>query len=353
MSRYIFDVEANGFLEDATRIHCLVLQDIDTGDVFSCHDQPDQTATALTIRHGLDILAAADLIVGHNCIRYDIPLLDKLYGFKPRGKVRDSLIMARVLHSDIDESDNILHKRGELPGRLFGSHSLEAWGYRLKFPKIGLDIEDWSVWTQNMHDRCVNDVKLTRKLYLRMMVLPSFPDRCMELEHTVATLCAQMERNGFPFNSTKAVELYAQLSKLREDVCASLVGLFPAWWVADGEFTPRKDNEKRGYTAGVTFTKAKLVEFNPGSRQQIAGRLKTKYAWRPKEFTPKGEAKIDEDILKALPYPEAQALATYFMLEKRIGQLAEGDQAWLKLVKNGRIHGSINTCGAVTGQSNS
>ena len=55
--------------------------------------------------------------------------------------------------------------------------------------------------------------------------------------------------------------------------------------------------------------------------------------------------------MKALDYPEAQDLAEYFMLEKRIGQLAEGDNAWLKLERNGVIHGSYNTNGAVTGRA--
>ncbi|UIL29722.1 DNA polymerase [Rhizobium leguminosarum] len=51
-----------------------------------------------------------------------------------------------------------------------------------------------------------------------------------------------------------------------------------------------------------------------------------------------------------MPYAQAKVLAEHFLVEKRIGQLAEGDQAWLKLVKKGRIHGSVNTNGAVTGR---
>jgi DNA polymerase I-like protein with 3'-5' exonuclease and polymerase domains len=40
------------------------------------------------------------------------------------------------------------------------------------------------------------------------------------------------------------------------------------------------------------------------------------------------------------------------MVQKRIGQLAEGDQAWLKKVGNDdRIHGSVITNGAVTGRA--
>src|SRR5690606_36415493 len=89
---------------------------------------------------------------------------------------------------------------------------------------------------------------------------------------------------------------------------------------------------------------------NPSSRQHIWKCLVKKYGWKPKEFTEGGEPKVDDEILSSLPYPEAQALSEYLMIQKRIGQLAEGDKAWLKLVRNNRIHGEVITNGAVTGR---
>ena len=38
------------------------------------------------------------------------------------------------------------------------------------------------------------------------------------------------------------------------------------------------------------------------------------------------------------------------MLDKRLGQLAVGKNAWLKMLKGGRIHGQVNTNGAATGR---
>jgi DNA polymerase I-like protein with 3'-5' exonuclease and polymerase domains len=91
--------------------------------------------------------------------------------------------------------------------------------------------------------------------------------------------------------------------------------------------------------------------FNPNSRLHIADRLTKKYGWQPKEFTPDGRAKVDETILSNLPYPEAQSIATSLMIQKRIGQIGEGKNAWLALVgDDSRIHGSVNTNGAVTGR---
>jgi DNA polymerase I-like protein with 3'-5' exonuclease and polymerase domains len=61
---------------------------------------------------------------------------------------------------------------------------------------------------------------------------------------------------------------------------------------------------------------------------------------------------VDEDVMKELDYPEAPLLTEYLMVSKRLGQLSEGDAAWMKLVTSkGFIHGSINPNGAVTGRA--
>ena len=127
--------------------------------------------------------------------------------------------------------------------------------------------------------------------------------------------------------------------------------MFPPWYVELKPFIPKRNNKKKGYIAGVPVKRKKLVEFNPSSRQHIAYQLKKKYGWEPKEFTEKGTPKIDDNVISSLPYEEAPLLAEYLMIEKRLGQLAEGDKAWLKLVgKDNRIHGDVIACGAVTGR---
>jgi hypothetical protein len=65
--RLVFDIEANGFLSDVSQIHCLVLVDADTGELFDYADQPGYTPN----RAGLDVLSEADEIIGHNIIKYD------------------------------------------------------------------------------------------------------------------------------------------------------------------------------------------------------------------------------------------------------------------------------------------
>ncbi len=94
-----------------------------------------------------------------------------------------------------------------------------------------------------------------------------------------------------------------------------------------------------------------MIEFNPGSRHHIAKVLKERYNWKPKEFTDAGQPKVDETVLSALPYPEIKPLIEYLTVNKRLGQLSDGKKSWLRYVTpEGRIHGYVNTNGAITGR---
>jgi DNA polymerase-1 len=73
-----------------------------------------------------------------------------------------------------------------------------------------------------------------------------------------------------------------------------------------------------------------------------------KLGWEPTTHTEGGQPKIDEPILMDLAeqFPAATKLVRYLMLDKRLGQLADGKNAWLNLVKDdGRIHASYNPYG--------
>ena len=86
--------------------------------------------------------------------------------------------------------------------------------------------------------------------------------------------------------------------------------------------------------------------FNPGSRKQIGEKL-MELGWKPKVFTEKGQAIVDESVLAKVPLPEAQMIAEYLMLQKRVAQI----ESWLEAVgKDGRVHGKVITNGAVTGR---
>ena len=62
MSKYCFDIETDNLLEDCTKIHCIVLKDIDTNEVLTLSNDT-----------AIDKLSNAELIIGHNIIKFDIP----------------------------------------------------------------------------------------------------------------------------------------------------------------------------------------------------------------------------------------------------------------------------------------
>ena len=165
------------------------------------------------------------------------------------------------------------------------------------------------------------------------------------------------EEAGWTFDEKKAAKFYAELAQERADLQQELDELFPPW-IVEEEFIPKVNNKTRGYVKGEPFIKRKEVQFNPNSRKHIEFCLKQKYKWKPREFTPSGDAKIDETILNALPYPEAKKLAHSFLIQKRIGMLAEGNSAWMKLAvddpqspRYGLLRHTINPNGTVTGRA--
>ncbi len=347
--RYIFDIETDGLLEDLTQIHCLVLLDLDTVDIISC--PPDKYAFVMTIEEGLRELMKADLIVGHNIIKFDIPAIQKLYPwFQPQGQIRDTIVISRLIYTDLNERDfKHRQKTPDFPTKMIGRHSLEAWGYRLgvlkgEFKQSG----DWSHWSEAMQAYCEQDTRVTYALWKKFQS-KQYSEQAIQLEHDFAHILFKQEQHGFCFDRMAAQKLYSQLCQRRMELEQEIQSYFPAWEERT-QFVPKVNNTKLGYRKGIPTEKVKRVEFNPGSRDHIALRLKAQRDWKPSEFTEDGKPKVDETLLDKLEWPEAKLLAEYLMIQKRIGQLSEGQQAWLKMEKNGRIHGQVVTNGAVTGR---
>ena len=137
----IFDVESNGLLDDATRIHCLSYLDTRIPESYiTLHDYDDMKHLLLTERH----------LIGHNIIRYDIPLLEKILDIKIDARLYDTLPMSWVLN----------------PTR--SKHGLDSF-----FPDFGIEkpkIDDWeNMAIEDYTDRCVEDVKITEALWNNLL----------------------------------------------------------------------------------------------------------------------------------------------------------------------------------------
>jgi len=157
----IFDLETNGLLNDVTTIHCLCIFDTETEETLVFNDQGNKHP----IIRGVQLLEDCDSVVGHNICGYDIPVIRKLYPwFDWPGCCVDTLILSRTLHPDLIDIDTKRQIK-DMPKKLYGRHSLEAYGYRLGLNKGDFCHDaDWSEWSQEMEDYCIQDVKVTTKL---------------------------------------------------------------------------------------------------------------------------------------------------------------------------------------------
>lgn len=380
-----FDLESDGLLPELTTIHCIVTKDLTNGTIKRYVSDPTiVTVCDGSIDDAVHSLSNADMLVGHNIVNFDIPAIQKIYpDFKPKGLIRDTLLISRLIWTNLKDTDFARKKQGLYSEsfKFYGQHGLKAWGYRLGNLKGEYaDTTDWSQLDQEMLDYCVQDVEVTKSLW-ELIESKEYSEEAIQLEHDFAQVILRQMQFGFKFDVKKAADLYSTLVKRRLELKEELQSIFKGWThemkkpeyyevEINGRVYREETKTKLVTTAyqdtreqGESVTKSaigemvragklktKHIEFNPSSRHNITRALKERYDWKPKEFTNSGDAKVDESILKDLHYPEAKLLAENFLIEKRIGQLAEGRQAWLKVHKEGRIYGSVITNGAVTGR---
>lgn len=346
--RLNFDIETNGFLsrEDLI-VHCVSVIDLDSCREWTFANKNYRVPADGSIEDCLKLLEKATEISGHNIKGFDLPVLERLYGWEPPEQVDiyDTYIAAQVLVPDVKDRDmrvrNRVKRLGQtpMPGNLIGSHMLEAWGYRLGIHKgsYGKQRTDWDVFDMDMLMYCVQDVRVCVALRL-FLGGKTYSDMLRDVEQEFAVIMSLQQTRGFHFNVDRAQELVAKFMTERAEIADKLQELFPP-------------EVKVTYTKVKKIRKEETVPFNPASRQQIVSRLEGKYDWKPEKYTKAGNAIIDEKVLENLGFPETNMLARYLMLEKRIGQLATGKQGWLKKVgEDGRIHGRVVNVGTPHGR---
>lgn len=380
--RLIFDIETNGFLDALTVIHCIAIGCIRTGkiDLYG----PDRIVEALAR------LMAAEYIAGHNIIEYDIPAIRKLYPtFKLTGRITDTLIVGKVVWPHLKALDFERSRNDPtFPKNMIGRHGLESWGHRFKqhkgdYAKLmkerGLD--PWAAYTPEMGEYCVQDVVVNLRLW-REMFKKNPSGRAVRTEQALFEIIRKQERRGIRLDLPRAYALHATLTARRQVLHDLLTVSFPPWWVAEepaqhlrnrrvglaqfgkrwetklgknGKALKAKEvfNVYKTEVEGEYFQKIELIHFNPGSRDQVADRLKILFGWEATEFTDTGKPKVDDETLKSLTHiPECALLAEYYMVEKRLSQLAEGKEGWLKKINElGKIHGRMDTIGTQTSRA--
>ena len=327
--RCIWDIETDGL--KPTVIWCLC----------AIKDDKMYTLEMPTKEMVEELFADVTEHVGHNLINYDIPAVERLLGVQITGQITDTLVLSRLYNPQLD-----------------GGHSLDAWGQRLKFPKG--EYYDWSALTPEMVEYCQQDVRLTERVYeLLVQELSQFGSESVNLEHDVQRAISKQIQNGWLLDERKATDLVAELQEKQNEVKEQVHKAFTPLPTFVKEIEPKlkKDGSLSSVglkflgddwqTVGGPFSRIDWPEFNLGSRQQI-GRYLRRFGWKPEKFTETGQAIVDEKTLETVTdIPEAQLIAEYLMVQKRIAQV----QSWLDAVESdGRVHGQVNACGAVTGR---
>jgi DNA polymerase I-like protein with 3'-5' exonuclease and polymerase domains len=151
-----FDLEANGLLDTVTKMHCCVVKDKATNEVRKFWPWVGGDY----VKQMLEYLESFDVLIAHNALGYDFPLLKQLYGWEYKGKKVDTLIMSRLLNPKRQVPFNC-------PDKGIGPHGIQAWGYRVGRGKP--EHNDWEVFSEAMLHRCTEDVEILSLVYDELM----------------------------------------------------------------------------------------------------------------------------------------------------------------------------------------
>ena len=324
----VIDIESNGLMElvidskgrpvsEGTVVHCVVTKNIDTNEV--------KVYTGDELKSDLiRDLNKATLLIGHNILGFDLTCLTRLLNFKLNAKVYDSLIVSKLMYPDLRDHP-------------LGGNSLEAWGKHLGNEKTNYT-GTWETLTQEMLDYCIQDVHVAHDIFLKQAkwIQENKYEKIVAFEHLSSAILMEQTNTGFGFNVEAGEKLLMELLGDKAGIEDEMHTVFPT-------IVRERWSEKTGKRL-----KDEVEVFNPGSRQQIASRLHTKYGWDA-PLTEKGNPNVDSETLEDLDYPEAKKLVQYFDIVKLIGQVED----WVLRAsssRDGRIHGSVNGQGAATGR---
>ena len=219
----VFDVEANGLLDKATKIHCLSYT-TDGKHYQTIFDYSDMRDLILS-QHGL---------VGHNIIRYDVPLIEKILGIKIKSRLFDTLPMSWVLN----------YNRSK--------HGLESFGEDFGIPKPQID--DWHNLTNEEYaHRCTEDVKINwclwQDLLKRFMFLYKSKfelDKFFRYLEFKMDCAATAEKVGWKLDVELAQKCVADLTKQKADKEAELISVMPKRKVTTKKSRPKNCFKKDG-----------------------------------------------------------------------------------------------------------
>lgn len=281
MTVYVFDLEADGLLDEATKIHCL------------SYTKPgsDEVQTLTTYEEMRSFVANAGTLVGHNIILYDLPVLERLLKIKVRATVIDTLALSWYLNHD----------------RVI--HGLDSYGKDYGVPKPKID--DWENLTLEEYcHRCEEDVKINQRLWadLRSKLLDLYESK-KAANRFISYLMFKMEcaalqqESRWKFDKKLATESRDELLKLEEEKIAELKQHMPMVPKYVARTRPAKPYKKDGSLSthgvrwfallreqglpedynGEVLVLQREEEPNPGSHAQVKDWLFS-LGWEPANY---------------------------------------------------------------------
>lgn len=374
----VLDIETESLTP--SKIYMIVCRDILSNEVFVFLEGQ--------VKEFAEFLKEVGMVVAHNGLAFDIPVINSLlepHVYIDPTSVVDTLVVSRLLDTNIS-----------------GGHSLAAWGERLGFPKG--DFHDFSHFSQEMLDYCIQDTLVTLKLFeeFKPYIYSPLWKKSLRVEHDIAWMCNDLKKNGFHFDKELGYKVYGEITQELSVLDDQLQKAFPPKSELIREITPKAtkhgtisrqdfrwvdDGDLSSFNVGCPFSRIEFVPFNPSSPTQVIDRL-NEAGWKPFEKT-KGHIesekllkrskkkeerellkekleryktygwKISEENLDTLPdkapTPDGQArleaarkLVQRLTLSNRYVTLRE----WLAAVEespdHNRIHGTFNHIGAWT-----
>jgi hypothetical protein len=333
MTEYVFDIEADGI--DATKIHCMIANGEEVDKTF------------------FENLSSDSVLIGHNVVRYDIPVLERLLGIKIKAQLIDTLALSWYLFPTINR------------------HGLEQWGERLKIEKP--TITDWENLSREEYlYRCKEDVKINTKLWgLQKSLLIKIYDsdyqplvRYLSFKMKMAML---QEKSKWKLDVDKANTLLNELELKNEQAINELSKVMPTVpkianrkrpklpYKQDGSLSVAGERwkvlaEANGFTIEYDHEIEEVVgqdEPNPTSSKQIKDWLFT-LGWKPMTFNFVDDREIpqvktkDGELCKSIKklsdlHPEVLVLDSMAVVKHRIGLV----RGLLKNEQNGFVQACI------------
>ena len=277
----VFDVEADNLLDDATKIHCLSYTS-DGSTYKTLYDYNEMRELVLSQRG----------LIGHNIIRYDVPLLEKLLGIKVTASLFDTLPMSWVLNYNRPR------------------HGLESFGEEFGIPKP--EITDWTNLSQEEYaHRCTEDVKINWQLWYNLLNRFMFLynkdktelNRFFRYLHFKMDCAREAEQQGWKLDVHKADSTMQKLTGLQDKKIEELISVMPMRKIMSIKTKPkvfRKKDDKlsangrrwldlleenglpSSYNGEVSVVKG-VEEANPMSSDQVKDWL-TGLGWKPCTF---------------------------------------------------------------------